>query len=301
MRSTATRLQRSMLCRVVKTYSPRDAVPNVQKPAAASVTSADKTPPNNPPRTLVSPYVLNQRIGKCLAFGCDAEQTHRAASLLRIINKDWRNLEAAVQGFHDPKNSVYTTRLRAGEPSHRPWRGISQVSPLVQIAEQSIARFLDRILKTAKPQYRRKWELLRDNHIDGCALSITECLNEQFPNGRPFPSRSLEPQVVSAYTKLKSNDYNKNGTFRFKIVIFSHKHLMRIADLNLNLKHYTPHGRPLGWLSQEMKRVSLLTGTDAAFSSAYNHAKSIEKMIKDLEKGTWRRPDATEDFGTAAP
>ncbi|KXH67423.1 hypothetical protein CSAL01_12042 [Colletotrichum salicis] len=291
MRSTATRLQHSMLCRVVKTYSPRDAVASVQKSAAASVTSADKTPPNNPPRILVSPHVLNQRIGKCLAFGCDAEQTHRAASLLRTINKDWRNLEAAVQGFHDPKNSVYTTRLRAGEPSHRPWR----------VAEQSITRFLDRILKTAKPQYRRKWELLRDNAIDGCALSITECLNEQFPNGRPFPSRLLEPQVVSAYTKLKSNDYDKNGTFHFKVVIFSHKHLMRIADLNLKLKHYTPHGQPLGWLSQEMKRVSLLTGTDAAFRSADEHSKHIEKMIKDLEEGTWRRPDATEDFGTAAP
>ncbi|KAK1658773.1 hypothetical protein BDP55DRAFT_681685 [Colletotrichum godetiae] len=122
MRATATRLQQSILRRVVKTYSPLDAVASVQKPAAASVTGADKTPPNNPPRILVSPYVLNQRIGKCLAFGCDAEQTHRAASLLRTINKDWRNLEAAVQGFRDPENSVYTTRLRAGEPSHRPWQ-----------------------------------------------------------------------------------------------------------------------------------------------------------------------------------
>lgn len=99
-----------MLSRVVSEYS-REA-----KPAAAAAKATKRATAIS-----LSPRELYKRIGKCLAFGCNPDQTQRAASLLRAINNDWRNLHAVSQGFYDPKNSAYTTRLRDGEPSHRPW------------------------------------------------------------------------------------------------------------------------------------------------------------------------------------
>ncbi|KXH63503.1 hypothetical protein CNYM01_10369 [Colletotrichum nymphaeae SA-01] len=308
MRSTVTRLQQSMLSRVVSEYS-REA-----KPAAAAVSKAAKAPPkagrkwplsidNKQPLNAISlsPRELYKRIGKCLAFGCDPDQTQRAASLLRTINDEWRNLHAVSQGFHDPKNSAYTVRLRDGEPSHRPWLGTSQASTLTQVAEQSIARFLDRVLETADPQDRLEWERLRDNQTFNETLTTMYCHNGATPQTRAFPTLSLEPQVISAYTRLLSNDYEERSTFRFKVVIYSHKHFTKIADLNIKLKTWTHDRNPLPWLSRELKRVAELTSTDAERNDAHGYARYIAKMVTTLELGTWRRPDAKEDFGSAAP
>ncbi|KAK1711741.1 hypothetical protein BDP67DRAFT_64485 [Colletotrichum lupini] len=311
MRSTTTRLQQSMLSRVVSEYS-REAKPAAA--AAAAVSKAAKAPPkagrkwplysNNTQlaNTIsLSPRELYKRIGKCLAFGCDPDQTQRAASLLRTINDEWRNLHAVSQGFYDPKNSAYTVRLRDGEPSHRPWLGISQASTLTQVAEQSIARFLDRVLETADPQDRLEWERLRDSHTCNETLTTMHCQNKSPPQTRASPTLSLEPQVISAYTRLLSNDYEEKSTFRFKVVIYSHKHFTKIADLNMHLKIYTHDRKGLPWLSRELKRVAELTSTDAERNAADGHARHISKMVINLELGTWRRPDAKEDFGSAAP
>ncbi|KAJ3940017.1 uncharacterized protein N0V96_010012 [Colletotrichum fioriniae] len=214
-----------MLSRVVSEYS-REA-----KPAAAAAKATKRATAIS-----LSPRELYKRIGKCLAFGCNPDQTQRAASLLRAINNDWRNLHAVSQGFYDPKNSAYTTRLRDGEPSHRPWLLLS-----------------------------------------------------------------LEPQVISAYTRLLSNDYEEKSTFSFKVVVYSHKRMAKIADLNMRLKTNTHDNKPLPWLSRELKRVADLTSTDAERNAAYTDAKYIGKMVSNLELGTWKRPNATEDFGTAAP
>ncbi|EXF81176.1 hypothetical protein CFIO01_11983 [Colletotrichum fioriniae PJ7] len=291
MRSTATRLQQSMLSRVVSEYS-REA-----KPAAAAAAKATK----RATAISLSPRELYKRIGKCLAFGCNPDQTQRAASLLRAINNDWRNLHAVSQGFYDPKNSAYTTRLRDGEPSHRPWLGISQVSTLTQVAEQSIAHFLDHVLETADPQDRQEWESLRDNQTRNKALTTLQCQSESSPQSRAFSLLSLEPQVISAYTRLLSNDYEEKSTFSFKVVVYSHKRMAKIADLNMRLKTNSHDNKPLPWLSRELKRVADLTSTDAERNAAYTDAKYIGKMVSNLELGTWKRPDATEDFGTAAP
>ncbi|KXH38987.1 hypothetical protein CSIM01_06124 [Colletotrichum simmondsii] len=309
MRSTATRLQQSMLSRVVSEYS-REAKPAV----AAAVSKAAKAPPKagrklplssndkQLPNTIsLSPRELYKRIGKCLTFGCDPDQTQRAASLLRTINDEWRNLHAVSQGFHDPKNSAYTVRLRDGEPSHRPWLGTSQVSTLTQVAEQSITRFLDRVLETADPQDRLEWERLRDNQTCNETLTTMYCQNGSSPQNHAYPTLSLEPQVISTYTRLLSNDYEERSTFRFKVVIYSHKHFTKLADLKIKLKTWTHDRKPLPWLSRELKRVADMTSTDAERNAADGHARYIATMVNNLELGTWRRPDAKEDFGSAAP
>ncbi|KAL0766433.1 hypothetical protein CaCOL14_010878 [Colletotrichum acutatum] len=306
MRSTATILQQSMLSRVVSEYS-REAKPTAASKAAKAPPSAVRNWPlysDKPQRAntiSLSPRELYKRIGKCLAFGCDPDQTQRAASLLRTINNDWRNLHAVSQGFYDPKNSAYTIRLRDGEPSHRPWLGISQVSTLTQVAEQSIARFLDRVLETADPQDRLEWERLRDNQTRNETLATIQCQRGSSPQTRTFSALLLEPQVISAYARLLSTDYEERSTFCFKVVIYSHQRFAKIADLNMELKTYTHDKKPLPWLSRELKRVADLTSTDAERNAAYIDAKYIGNMVSSLELGTWKRPDAKEDFGSAAP
>jgi hypothetical protein len=53
-----------------------------------------------------------ERIGKCIIFGIDAQQTQRAGTVLRALGEEWRDLVAGREGF-------LTDRKRAGLLRHR--------------------------------------------------------------------------------------------------------------------------------------------------------------------------------------
>lgn len=42
---------------------------------------------------------VKQRIGKCITFGMDSQQTDRAGQILQEIARDWRELVAGSEGF----------------------------------------------------------------------------------------------------------------------------------------------------------------------------------------------------------
>jgi hypothetical protein len=52
--------------------------------------------PPPPPRWITD---LCARIGKCLAFGCNAHQISQAADVLRAIATEWKELLAGSEGF----------------------------------------------------------------------------------------------------------------------------------------------------------------------------------------------------------
>jgi len=50
-----------------------------------------------PPSRWVSD--VRARVGKCVQFGCDAEQVQRAARILDVLARDWQVLSAGSEGF----------------------------------------------------------------------------------------------------------------------------------------------------------------------------------------------------------
>lgn len=79
---------------------------SLRRPFSAAATTrahANQTTPDNgkslplpPPRWTSE---LPARIGKCLAFGCNAQQVSQAAAVLRVIATEWRDLLASSEGF----------------------------------------------------------------------------------------------------------------------------------------------------------------------------------------------------------
>ncbi|OHE97109.1 hypothetical protein CORC01_07550 [Colletotrichum orchidophilum] len=295
MRSTATRLH-TRLSRLGTTHFHLPPINGIR---------AGPRDPENP--TLPNQRQLYQRIGRCLAFGCDVESTNYAARLLKTITADWRNIQAIIQGFYDPVNVVYTGRLRDGEHTRRPWHSITRESNLAYIAEKSTMRFLDFIVETAAPEDKRRWEVLRDHPSKDEQLAVIDISNELTPlRPRSFPFLSLMPQTVSAYSRLYANDYRNTNHFKIKTVIFSHTHLVRIADINVMLKHYTrvftPSPEfPSPWLGRELERMVKLISNEAERSAALKEGYRIMGAVDKLEKATWKDPNAAEDFGSAAP
>jgi hypothetical protein len=79
----------------------------LRRPFSATTTTAranaNQTTPENgkslsppPPRWTSE---LPSRIGKCLAFGCNAQQVSQAAAVLRVIATEWKDLLASSEGF----------------------------------------------------------------------------------------------------------------------------------------------------------------------------------------------------------
>lgn len=65
--------------------------------AAASTSTTGQSLPPAPPQRWVSD--LQARVGRCLAFGCSADQVSRAARVLAVLAAEWRHLLAGSEGF----------------------------------------------------------------------------------------------------------------------------------------------------------------------------------------------------------
>jgi hypothetical protein len=72
--------------------------------AAAARASSNQTSLNPQETSLSLPpsrwtSELPARIGKCLSFGCNAQQVSQAAAVLRVIATEWKDLLASSEGF----------------------------------------------------------------------------------------------------------------------------------------------------------------------------------------------------------
>lgn len=59
-------------------------------------TLTTRIPPPPPARWITD---LRSRVGKCIIFGCSNQQVSRAASVLRAIAVEWKELLAGSEGF----------------------------------------------------------------------------------------------------------------------------------------------------------------------------------------------------------
>lgn len=59
--------------------------------------STNRSPPSNKNARWLSD--IKGRIGKCVIFGMDKEQTKQAAAVCKILGEEWRDLVAGREGF----------------------------------------------------------------------------------------------------------------------------------------------------------------------------------------------------------
>lgn len=95
----------------------------------------------------------------------------------------------------------------------------------------------------------------------------------------------------------KWSDSNDAVEFSLQTIIWSHKYMDRIADAQLTLACNKDES---SWIDEELRRMAQFTKDDAARDKARRKQEVLLAAIAELEKSTWDRADATEDFGSAS-
>ncbi|GKT94873.1 thioesterase/thiol ester dehydrase-isomerase protein [Colletotrichum tofieldiae] len=231
-----------------------------------------------------SSRVLLRRIGKCLTFGCNPQQTADAAALVRTIVNTWPGILASLAACDTRECLVYKGPLSEGverspEGSRPPWQSIGRHTQLVRVAQEAAVRFLDYTLATAAPKI-------------GSNGSNFEMKMRSVP----------QAQNVSACIRLDSYEsFEERGDFTLKVFIWSHKHLAKIAEATLLVNYdqeATPKMKP--FLRRELERMAALGWDPAAYDRARQERDAILSAVDKLDKDTWDRDDAVEDFGSAS-
>ncbi|GJC89223.1 hypothetical protein ColLi_12061 [Colletotrichum liriopes] len=262
--------------------------------------------PGQPMVEWQSSRVLLRRIGKCLAFGCNPQQTADAAALVRTIVNTWPGILASLAACDTRECLVYKGPLSEGverspEGSRPPWQGIGRHTQLVRVAQAAAVRFLDYTLATAAPEDQKQWQQLRDeNGLGTDRFTSRLVVNDVWLSNvhRSVP----QAQNVSACVRLDSYEsFEERGDFTLQVFIWSHKHLAKIAEATLLVNYdedATPKMKP--FLRRELERMAALGWDPAAYDRARQERDAILSAVDKLDKDTWDRDDAVEDFGSAS-
>ncbi|GKT46105.1 uncharacterized protein ColSpa_06286 [Colletotrichum spaethianum] len=250
---------------------------------------------------------LLRRIGKCLAFGCNPQQTADAAALVRTIVNRWSGIQMTLEGRGTHEDLVYKGPLWEGgdkslEASQPPWQGLGRHTQLARVAQQAAVRFLDYSRATAAPEDRDQWQILRNEKIQNDPHYTPRLMatGVQFSH---VLSRMEQPQLVSACARLNysSKSFLEQGYFTLKVFVWSHLHMTRLAEVTLWVR-YNRNADPAmaQFLDRELRRLLTLGRDPAVYDRVRQEHDAVLSAIDKLEKETWDRHDAVEDFGTAS-
>lgn len=245
-------------------------------------------------RSAISPRWLSDtkaRIGKCITFGMPESLVDEAGRILRVLGRDWRELVAGSEGYlTDPKRAgLHRHNIVWGEQDSM---GHVNNVMYVRYAESGRCNTMRNFAKYVDPQHRQKWEdMLTSRGIGLILKSIT--VDFKFP--MTWPDR------ISVYHKLRTCPDEKTTSLILDVLILSENRQRPAARC---LEDVVVYDYRLGKKSpMEPFMVEELKNTFELQEAAKreNHARvvQLENQVRELEKRTWDRPDAKEDFGIA--
>ncbi|KAK1996905.1 hypothetical protein LX36DRAFT_712039 [Colletotrichum falcatum] len=285
--------------RLLYQHAPRKA--SVPGRHATSPTSSLGRPaqPTVPP---VAASHLFKRIGKCLAFGCNPEQTSKAVALVRTVVNDWPRIQMAAVGCRTPPKVAHEQTLLAHQ---KPGRNESfHLFPqLSQAAAQAVSRFLGHLELTVPPENHWLWKALPTNkvgHSPGRLVVTHFDLKFQ-------PSHEVDPGRINAYAQLQSYHFMTGASrvnLELVVFIWSIRHMAWIAkatiDASTSVTNQSPSNMEV--IEEELKRAMALSyWPPGERAQAREEQMALLSAIDSLEAETWNRDGAVEDFGPASP
>ncbi|KAL0932850.1 uncharacterized protein CTRU02_211813 [Colletotrichum truncatum] len=267
--------------------------------------------PKPSPDYLYSQKALD-RIGKCLMFGCDAEQTAEAARLVRVIAEEWPRLQMSRSNAAIDPEAVYLDRIDLQkknsdwEPESSTFGAIPRLFPLPQMAEKAALRFLDYIVATATPNAQAQWQQLQKQQRKAWRLeshNIRPPLPPLVLRSVTYPTLMPQrwvrsSQNVAAYTRVESLDeFSDRVRFILRVAIWSRKTNSLIAEAQLKMV-FRPAG---GADSTQWFRKELVRMLNFQSPETLRRYRELMSGIANLEAKTWNSKDAVEDFGSASP
>ncbi|KIW20182.1 hypothetical protein PV08_00757 [Exophiala spinifera] len=242
----------------------------------------------------ISPRWLSDtkaRIGKCITFGMPESLVDEAGRILRVLGRDWRELVAGSEGYlTDPKRAgLHRQNIVWGEQDSM---GHVNNVMYVRYAESGRCNTMRNFAKYVDPVHRQKWEDMLTNRGIGLILkSIT--VDFKFP--MTWPDR------ISVYHKLRTCPDEKTTSLILDVLILSENRqrpAARCLEESVVYDYRLGKKSPMEpFMVKELKNTFELQ--EAAKRENLAKVQRLEKQVRDLEKRSWDRPDAKEDFGSA--
>ncbi|USW59515.1 Putative HotDog domain superfamily protein [Septoria linicola] len=252
------------------------------------------SPATTPATEQLSPRWLSdvkKRLGHCLTWGLQPDQTQEAGQILKEISSDWRELVAGSEGFLTSKQRRSTFRQQVvwGEQD-----SMGHVNNVVynRYAETGRVDYFRKFATYIDPAHAKEWNSILTPQGDGLLLRK---ITTEFK----FPMRY--PDHVTIYHKLSTEPVEGTDTFIMDAIILSELHqrpAARCIEDCVLYDYRTAKKRPLlpymlpvlrrTWeLQEEAKRVNS------------QRVLSLLERVRKLEKASWDREGAVEDMGSA--
>ncbi|TDZ48316.1 hypothetical protein CTRI78_v008283 [Colletotrichum trifolii] len=291
-----------------------DAAPS-REAAASTLFTAAQSPPFKPAQPLL------RRIGKCLAFGCDPEQTALAARLVRTIATDWPRIEMANTNAVCHPDAVVHDRIdfeRASDvawyaPSMM-WGDFAQPFPRPSIAKKAAMKYIefitgvppgDRIALRGSRARQENWFIeaqKKQRHMlrargRGEAFRLPPLTLNSIEWTRVHCTSDHDnvrmKQNIIAITRLEKFDVVE-GIIRFtlRVSVWSVPYNRHLTDADVSIHFQPTHTR------ERSRFLKLLQ--EKLPQGAGDEKSLLLDDIRALEMATRKKPGAVEDLGSAA-
>jgi acyl-CoA thioesterase FadM len=250
--------------------------------------------PTEEAKNAISPRWLSDtksRIGRCITFGLTPKLVDEAGRLLSILGRDWRELVAGSEGFltSEKRAGLHRQNIVWGEQDSM---GHVNNVMYVRFAESGRCNWIRNYSRHVDPAHKRQWEELLTSRGIGLILkSIT--VDFKFP--MTWPDR------ISVYHKLRSRPDEATESLILDVLIMSEVKQRPAARCLEDVVVYDYRAGKKSTLEpfmlEQLKHTFDLQ--EAVKAENRGEIQQIERRVQILEKESWDRPDAKEDFGNA--
>ncbi|KAF2500739.1 hypothetical protein BU16DRAFT_602788 [Lophium mytilinum] len=240
---------------------------------------------------------VQRRIGKCIMFGLQPEQTAEAGLILQELATDWRELVAGSEGFLTGKNRAGLHRQKVvwGEmvdtlDTSNCGRHVNNVT-YNRYAESARTQWVLNFANFIDPSRKQEWSQLLKNQGIGLIL-------RSIRTDYKFPMEW--PDHVTVLHKLRSKPTPDTDHFILDVMILSELHRRPAARCVEDTVVYD---------YKKGKKATLLPFMVDKFRETFELQEQAKakygsrvldmlQRVEVLEKGSWDRADAKEDLGS---
>ncbi|KAK4181508.1 thioesterase-like superfamily-domain-containing protein [Triangularia setosa] len=269
---------------------------SLQRPLSVSPSSPlNASPTKNelpplPPKQWIPD--LRARLGKCIIFGCSNAQISRAASVLRALAVEWKDLVAGSEGFlTGGRRGLDGRQIAWGEMDS--FQHVNNVN-YYRYAESARVNWITNFAVHVDSAHRQQWAELMTPKSTGL---IMKSLKADFK----FPM--VYPDKISVYHKLRCKPEGDPAPSNFMLdcIVLSHQHRRVAARLEEDIVVYdykvARKASMPGFMLQLFHKTWEMQ--QAEEMRARTRIWELIKAVEGLEKETWDREDAVEDMGSA--
>ncbi|KAG0646793.1 hypothetical protein D0Z07_6481 [Hyphodiscus hymeniophilus] len=250
--------------------------------------------PSTPPEPSHARWLsqTKARVGKCIIFGLDPSQTYQAGLVLKALGEEWRGLVAGREGFLvEPKRAgLLRQKIVWGEMDSM---GHINNVMYVRYAESARVNWAHNYAVHIDPHNGGKWSELLTPRGDGLILRSIRT-DYKFP--------MTWPDHISVFHKLRSLPSSSDSAFILDVMILSELHQRPAARCVEDIVLYDyKKGR-----KTELRPFMLdafqetWERQEEAKRKMEKRIEELDKLVRDLEMGSWDRAGAVEDFGTTS-